>query len=363
MRPYTRLVLILAMAALGSTACQGSLQPFSDTGSEACAAGEACSGDADFEASRTDYICGNGVTCDGQAVTGAPRQVICGTDLVNYSCTRFGWRRLNTSCTCDVSPTPTPTPTPAPTPTPTPTPAPTPSPTPSPAPTPTPTPTPTPMPTPAPIGACAPVIPPATGRVLYVDAASGNDSYTYAQNSAATPWRSIGRAAWGSSNRAAPNASEAARAGDRVNVASGTYTFDGTVSNRFMPVYLPANDGTSSSPIVFACAGRCVLTAPFALSPVIGNGGRDHIRWFADIGQGHAWVINACGYMNSACPSNTVKTRADTGPVVCNGGTGCWIEGALIDGGPLTDYTDNWNGVRLENTIGAVVRNNEIRNF
>jgi hypothetical protein len=34
-----------------------------------------------------------------------------------------------------------------------------------------------------------------------------------------------------------------------------------------------------------------------------------------------------------------------------------------IDGSPQVDYTDNWNGVRVENCVSCEVRNNDIRNF
>ena len=63
----------------------------------------------------------------------------------------------------------------------------------------------------------------ATGRTLYVNSATGNDATTYANNSASTPWRTIGRAAWGSTNYASPNAAQAAQAGDTVLIEAGIY--------------------------------------------------------------------------------------------------------------------------------------------
>jgi len=68
----------------------------------------------------------------------------------------------------------------------------------------------------------------ASAADLYVSAA-GNDALSRAQNSAETPWRTIGRAAWGSTNRGAMNSAEAAQAGDVVHVAGGTYDFQGLV--------------------------------------------------------------------------------------------------------------------------------------
>src|SRR5687768_6290897 len=78
------------------------------------------------------------------------------------------------------------------------------------------------------IGALAVVLPSvAYAKTLYVDAAAGDDSVSYANNSAATPWSTIGRAAWGSTARSSPNASEAAQAGDVVIISAGTYTTQG----------------------------------------------------------------------------------------------------------------------------------------
>jgi hypothetical protein len=77
---------------------------------------------------------------------------------------------------------------------------------------------------PTPTASCQLSLPTTTGRTLYVNSATGNDAVSYLQNSEATPWRTIGRAAWGSANRSTPNQAEAARAGDTVLIASGTYS-------------------------------------------------------------------------------------------------------------------------------------------
>jgi hypothetical protein len=197
---------------------------------------------------------------------------------------------------------------------------------------------------------------------LYVNGSTGNDSTSRAANSAASPWRTIGRAVWGSANRSTPNAGEAAAAGHTVNVAGGTYSFTGTVGNRFDPVYNPVNNGTAGSYITITCTGRCTLVAPSADSPVIGASAKNYIKWFADVGAGNAWVIQACG-TQSGCGAGVVNTTPDTGPVVCHGATGCWIEGASIDGGAGIDYADNWNAVRIENCTSCVVRNISAANF
>ena len=198
---------------------------------------------------------------------------------------------------------------------------------------------------------------------LYVDGSTGNDAVSKANNSASSPWRTIGRAAWGSTNRSAPNAGEAAAAGDRVMITGGTYTTSVAVNNRWGVVYNPVNQGTASSPITFTCVGDCVLGAPSANGPVIGAEGRNYIKWVADIGQGHSWQITAFGNQSGSASATQVNTAPDTGPVVCHGSTGCWVEGADIDGIGRVDYDDNWNGIRLENCNACTVRYNTIRNF
>lgn len=77
---------------------------------------------------------------------------------------------------------------------------------------------------------------------------------------------------------------------------------------------------------------------------------------------GNSWNIQACG-RTSGCAANTVNTTPDTGPVVCHSATGCWVEGARIDGGLGIDYADNWNAVRLENCTSCTVRNIDASNF
>ena len=206
-------------------------------------------------------------------------------------------------------------------------------------------------------------VPAGAQTTLYVNASTGNDSVSKANNSAASPWRTIGRAAWGSSNRSGPNAGEAAAAGDRVMITGGTYTTSEAVNNRWGVVYNPVNQGTASSPITFICVGICVLGAQNANAPVIGADGRNYIKWFADIGQGNSWQITAYGPQGGTATPTQVNTAPDTGPVVCHGATGCWIEGANIDGIARVDYDDNWNGVRLENCDACTVRYNIIRNF
>lgn len=198
---------------------------------------------------------------------------------------------------------------------------------------------------------------------LYVNGSTGNDAVSKASNSAANPWRTIGRAAWGSTNRSSPNAGEAANAGDTVAIAGGTYSTSVAVGNRFAVVYNPVNQGTVNAYITFRCDGDCVLAAPNANAPIIGSDGRNYVKWLADVGQGNNWIIQAYGLQGGSASATQVNTSPDTGPVVCHASTGCWVEGADVDGGPQTDYTDNWNAFRYENCTQCVARSNTIRNF
>lgn len=211
---------------------------------------------------------------------------------------------------------------------------------------------------------------------LYVDAGHGSasDATSKASNSASAPWATIGRAAWGSTNRASPNSAEAAAAGDTVIVVGGVsvgspvqYSFSGSVNDRFGVVYNPANDGADGNPIVFEAQGYVKLAAPAANSPVIGSNSRDYIEWYADVSGDNAWLIVCDGRGGSShdtkSDTTVVNTAEDTGPVVLTGCIGCAIEGGDIDGGPAVDYTDNWDGIRLEGVTGCTIRNNRIRNF
>lgn len=185
----------------------------------------------------------------------------------------------------------------------------------------------------------------AYAKTLYVDATLGNDSVTYDQNSELNPWRSIGRAAWGSTSRGSANQGQAARAGDTVIVRSGTYSTAGT-GNRFDPAYNPANSGTSSAPIVFEAQGRVRLNLSSGAGPLIGAYSRDYIVW-----RGF--------YINEA----TAPSVSDTGSVVLVSTRGSVIENCEIDGaGTAGGRLDNHNGVRLEYATDVVVRNNKIYN-
>jgi hypothetical protein len=193
--------------------------------------------------------------------------------------------------------------------------------------------------------------------------------YSAGNEAGSTCWQSIGRAVWGSTNRAAPDTGEAAAAGDTVYVFGGTYDYSGTVNDKFVPVYNFANAGTAGNYITVTCVGTCAFTAADAKGPVVG-GSAAYTKWYADISLGHAWVISACAEdptddPTDNCPSGTVAAKPDTG-VVTLGGQSIWIEGFTITGFAPATYPvtpENWPAIRLQNCDDCIVRNNTISEF
>lgn len=182
---------------------------------------------------------------------------------------------------------------------------------------------------------------PATAKSLYVNAATGNDSVTWAGNSSSTPWRTLGRAAWGSADRSSPVAAQAAQPGDTVYVAAGTYTAPGSGS-RQEPAFNPINSGTAGNPIRFEAQGRVVLQLSSSNGPTIGANQRSHIQW-----KGF--------YIHEA----NAPYHADTGIVTIFNSSNVVIEANEIVGVP-TLIADNHNGVRVENSNTVTISNNRI---
>jgi hypothetical protein len=188
-------------------------------------------------------------------------------------------------------------------------------------------------------------------KTLYVDPNSGNDGTTWEANGPSNPWRTIGRAAWGSTNRGSPNAGQAAQAGDTVVIAAGIYSSslvnaESGGSARWNVLYNPTNNGTVGNPITFVANGAVSIRAATWGGPVVGATGRNHIAWSGP------FVID----------ETYIRTVPDTGPVVFASTTGSGIDGASIRGtGAL--WGDNHNGVRVENTDQVFIRNTRIDNF
>lgn len=185
------------------------------------------------------------------------------------------------------------------------------------------------------------------GKVLYVDGSIGNDSVSYAANSASNPWRSVGRAVWGSNSNTNTNASEAARAGDTVLVAAGVYNTNGVTNARYIPIYNPANSGTASAPITFRGNGNVELRSnqSSGRQPILGTHNRSHIIW-------DGFVINEA----------YVPTRPDTGPVVVWDSDNVTLQNLHVIG-QIQTWGDNHNGIRLEYADNIILRNNRVEGF
>jgi hypothetical protein len=186
---------------------------------------------------------------------------------------------------------------------------------------------------------------PLYAKTLYVDAATGNDATTYANNGTGAKWATIGRAAWGSTDRAAPSTSQAAQAGDTVYITAGTYTTAGP-NSRYDPAYNPANSGTADNPITFDAVGTVTLTLSSSVGPVIGAYQRDYIIW-------KGFTINEANAISAS----------DTGPVVFWESHNSKILNSTITGRGNINRGDNYTGVRIEDSQNITVKNNTISNF
>ncbi len=195
---------------------------------------------------------------------------------------------------------------------------------------------------------------PAFSKTLYVDGAQGDDSVSYAANSAERPWRTIGRAAWGSTNYAQPNTQEAARAGDEVRIAAGIYWETGDRSGgRFTVSLNPANSGTASNPIIFRGEGLVYIRLQAGYrGGMIGCNSRNYIVWD-----------------NFQIDDYYGGSTSDTGPVVFSGARHCQIINSDIKGHPgsyyhgYSTFGGNYRGISLEPAHNITIRNNRIYQF
>jgi hypothetical protein len=210
------------------------------------------------------------------------------------------------------------------------------------------------------VGLCAAMgAAPAEAKTLYVSGATGNDSTSYAANGPSAPWRSIGRALWGSTNRAAPNSAEAARAGDVVDIACGTYDTTGPNANGFVGIALsPVNTGTASNPIRIQSSTNqpCVqVRFTSGSGSVIGTHNKSYIQWSGfdlnetntpwDVSYGH----QSAQYWQSGDEAGTTSI-------------GNVIENSRFEGTRTSARDgDNYTTIRLHGTRGTLIRNVHVR--
>ncbi len=184
---------------------------------------------------------------------------------------------------------------------------------------------------------------PASAKPLYVSP-TGSDQVSYADNGPGSPWATVGRAAWGSADMAAPNPAEAAQAGDEVIVSAGTYATTQATDERYLPIYNPVNDGQPGMPITFRADGLVVLESPTAGEgePVIGTYMRSHIVW-------DGFFIDEAN----------VNTAPDTGPVVVWASDNVVIQNLEV-AGIAADWVDNHNAIRIEAASQVTIRSNRL---
>ena len=190
-----------------------------------------------------------------------------------------------------------------------------------------------------------------------------SDATTWAANSAGSPWCTIGRAAWGSTNRSSLNSSQAAQAGDVVTVAPGIYTLSGlsnaTTGWRYGVIYQPVNSGTAGNFITFKSQYpsssadpaqwttlRAQLDSSGRGQPVIGGTSINYIRW-------DGFHID----------ENNAPSTTDTGPVLLWEANHIELLNLRLIGMNPPYPNDNHDAIRVDNCTHILVKNNYIANF
>ncbi len=184
----------------------------------------------------------------------------------------------------------------------------------------------------------------ANAKTLYVDSTNGRDTVNYTRNSQRSPWKSIGRAVWGSSDINNPNPREAARAGDIVIVKQGNYTATQGRGERYSPIYNPVNNGSKGRPITIRAQGKVVLNSKTSTrgEPLIGTYRKNFVIWD--------------GFIVDEVNSNTM---ADTGPVVIWSSDHIILRNITVQG-KAAPWNDNHNAIRIESSTNSTVQNNTL---
>ena len=209
---------------------------------------------------------------------------------------------------------------------------------------------------------------PATAKDLYVNNSGTpacSDSTTYANNDAASPWCSIGRAAWGTTSRSSPDSAQAAAAGDTVYVTAGVYSVAGS-SNWNSPTYDPVNSGTSdTNRIVFKAVGAVELEYSSGWGPMIGATSVDGVGTRSDYITWDGFTI-----YDVRAPQSLGSGDSSIGNARCGYVIGCVIQNNRFYGNLSTSLGNNYAGVWLagsglggEGGHSNVVRNNTIKNY
>lgn len=196
----------------------------------------------------------------------------------------------------------------------------------------------------------------ADSKTLYVNGTTGSDSVSYATNSESTPWRTIGRAVWGSSSYSSPNAAQAAQPGDVVLISQGIYwEGNGGDTNptgaRYRVILNPANSGTASQPITIRGVGTVEIRIINGVrGPMIGCNSRNYVIW------DNVFIDDTYG-----------GSREDTGPVVFHATTGCQLINSTVMGHNgsyhwgYPTYGANYRLVSIDgNSSYVLIRNNRI---
>lgn len=185
----------------------------------------------------------------------------------------------------------------------------------------------------------------ADAKTLYVNASTGNDATTYANNDINNPWLTLCRATNGATSCAWPgstNAAQAAQCGDTVLV-TGNHSTAGN-NQRYLVAFQPAATGcTSANRVTFRSTTGSVLSLSSGAGPVFGAFQRDGIVWD--------------GFSVNGVVSPYV---ADTGHVIIVESDDCQLLNSTITGDPNTAGGDNYNGLRIEKANDTLIKNNTI---
>lgn len=225
-----------------------------------------------------------------------------------------------------------------------------------------------------------------TPATIIVDAATGNDSYTYAQvtsDPSTYKWATILRASNGSTDQSSANASEAAQAGDIVQVNAGTYSVAGvnvwgTTQSGHTAVYHPANSGTAGNWIEFRANGTVTLQLTGYGRPLLGSYNSDYIRFrgftidaancvFADAGTGYCCLDN--GVANIEFLENTINGTQEQYGLAGGNQAGFFLRNAdnvLIKNNNVNNMRDsdspaghNVGGVMTYNATNVTIEHND----